>query len=198
MFRFNWFEITGKNNFENYLIKPFKGKDNLRFLEIGPFEGNATVWLLENILTENNSKITVIDTFDGSQEHKELGVDCSNLIDVFNENTKKWKDKIAIIVGKSQEILPVTINRINIQNKEIFDFIYVDGSHIAEDVFQDCNNSFELLKVNGIMAIDDYLWNGVTGKPEDTPKPGIDKFLFIHTNNYNLLLKEYQVWIQKV
>lgn len=191
MFRFNWFEISGKGNFERFL-NPFKGKDNLIFLEIGPFEGNATVWMLENILTNPTSTITVIDTFEGSQEHKELGVDCSNLLNMFKENTKQFENKLEIIKGNSQEVL------LNLKTKEIYDFIYIDGSHIAEDVFQDCNNSFRLLKKGGIMAMDDYLWNGVTGKPEDTPKPGIDRFLFMYKDKYYLFLKDYQVWIHKV
>jgi predicted O-methyltransferase YrrM len=39
-----------------------------------------------------------------------------------------------------------------------FDFIYVDGSHQAPDVLCDALLSFRLLKNNGVIAFDDYLW----------------------------------------
>lgn len=201
-FRFNWFEITGKANFERFLIQRYKGKEGLKFLEIGPFEGMSTVWMLENVLIGDRCKLMVIDTFLGSAEHKELGVDCSSLVDIFNENTKKWwlcdkEVKLETIRGKSQEEL----SEKNTANwGEIFDFIYVDGSHFAEDVYIDGINGFRLLKKGGIIAFDDYLWNGVTGKQEDTPKPGIDRFLHMEENKgkYNMLLKDYQVWIEKI
>lgn len=186
-FKYTWFDTTGLTNFNNFL-KKYHGKERLRFLEIGAFEGRATVWMLQNLLTGNDCRITVIDTFQGGQEHNKL--DLLELYNIFLENIRPWKDKVDVIVGKSQEVLPKT--------NGIFDFMYVDGSHIADDVFQDCINSFRLLKKQGIMAMDDYQWPGITEKPEDTPKPGIDKFLDLNIGKYTLLLKDYQVWIQKV
>ncbi len=41
------------------------------------------------------------------------------------------------------------------QNKKKFDFIYVDGSHIFEDVFVDFYYSSRLLNENGIILFDD-------------------------------------------
>ena len=41
-----------------------------------------------------------------------------------------------------------------------FDFIYVDGSHRASEVFLDVSLSFRLLKRGGIMLLDDYKWVG--------------------------------------
>ena len=43
-----------------------EAKPDLRFLEVGCFEGQATIWLLENVLTDTSSRITVVDTFTGS------------------------------------------------------------------------------------------------------------------------------------
>lgn len=39
-----------------------------------------------------------------------------------------------------------------------FDFIYVDGLHLSQDVLYDALLSFDLLKVGGILIFDDYLW----------------------------------------
>lgn len=197
-FKYTWFDTTARANFDRFLIGRYRGKEGLRFLEIGPFEGYGSCWMLENILIGNNCRLTVIDTFKGSQEHDKAAlVALGDLLGIFLENTKKWRDKVHAIVGMSQSVLPKAIDNA-IPSKDAFDFIYIDGSHIADDVFQDCINGFTLLKKNGIMAMDDYQWPGVTGKPEDTPRPGIDKFLNMYNGKYVLLMKDYQVWIEKI
>ena len=188
-FRYNWFEITARPYFQRFLSR-YKGKSELRFLEIGPFEGMATVWMLENILTDNGCRILVIDTFEGSQEHNKETL--GNLLEIFKGNIERWEDKVDIIVGRSQ------VDLTNMDLGETFDFIYIDGSHIATDVYTDAIHGFRKLKKGGYMAFDDYDWFGVTGKKEDTPKPGIDRFLSEKNGQYRLLLKEYQVWVEKI
>jgi len=41
------------------------------------------------------------------------------------------------------------------------DLIYIDGSHEEMDVYYDCKNYWDLLKINGIMFGDDWTWNTV-------------------------------------
>lgn len=196
-FGYNWFEVSAKSNFNKYLSK-FKGRDGLRFLEIGPFQGNATCYMLDNILTGSDCTITCIDTFLGSLEHKELEVNCDNLFNIFSSNISEWKDKVIMLIGKSQEEL-----RRDHLRYPIYDFIYIDGSHTSPDVLEDAILSFRLLKADGIMAFDDYLWkmpesiNSITNEL-DSPGHGIDCFLNIFKGQYNLLLKDYQVWIEKI
>lgn len=188
-FRTNWFEVAGKANFEKYLSE-FKGKE-VNFLEIGCFEGNATCWMLENILTNSLAKITVIDTFEGSNEHKDTGFNVSNLYETFIENIKENWNKVTILKGKSQEELR------NLILKNSFDFIYIDGSHESCDVLEDAILSFRLLKKDGIMIFDDYGWGGYP-EPHRNPKLGIDSFLNCFVGQYELLLKSYQVVIKKI
>jgi predicted O-methyltransferase YrrM len=83
----------------------------------------------------------------------------------------------------------------NTKNIE-FDFIYNDGDHVAEQVAKDAESAWKVLKPKGIMAFDDYMW-GQDLPPHLTPRPAIDDFLEKHKGMYNLLTKEYQVWIQK-
>ena len=64
-----------------------------------------------------------------------------------------------------------------------FDFIYIDGSHQAPDVLCDAILGFKLLKVNGFIAFDDYLWQEQLPYGTDPircPKPGIDAFTNIY------------------
>lgn len=58
---------------------------------------------------------------------------------------------------------------------EAFDFIYVDGSHLAKDVLTDAVMCWPLLKPSGVIAFDDYEWEGHR-PPHDRPQAGIDAF----------------------
>ncbi len=173
----------------NIYLNNFKNKPNLNFLEIGSFQGRSTVWLLENILTDENSSITCIDTFEGSIEHHIYSKnELINLFDIFVHNVSTFKNKINIIRGKSQEVLKLL--------NESFDFIYIDGDHTAVSVIEDAILSFSLLKKGGIMIFDDYEWL-VMNNYIDNPKPAIDAFLEIYANKITLLYKDYQVIIKK-
>jgi predicted O-methyltransferase YrrM len=64
------------------------------------------------------------------------------------------------------------------EKQEPFDFIYVDGSHMAFDVLGDLILSFKLLKIGGLCICDDYLWEGQSD-PRHTPKMAVDSFTSI-------------------
>jgi predicted O-methyltransferase YrrM len=171
-------------------LRELKDKPDLRFLEIGSFQGRSTVWLLENILTNDTSAITCIDTFEGSVEHIiNFQNDIKNLFDIFSHNISKFKNKVNIIKDKSQ----VALKQIN----EQYDFIYIDGDHKASSVIEDAILSFSLLKKGGIMIFDDYQWFGMK-KFIDNPKPAIDAFLEIYADKLTVLYKDYQVIIEKI
>jgi predicted O-methyltransferase YrrM len=61
---------------------------------------------------------------------------------------------IALIRGLSADVLP----ELMVEGRR-FDFIYIDGSHVAPDVLLDAAMSFALLKPGGILAFDDYDWS---------------------------------------
>ena len=148
------------------------------------------MWLLENILIDETSKITCIDTFEGSVEHKVKFQDhINNLYDIFSYNISKFKNKVNVIKDKSQNAL----KKMNDQ----YDFIYIDGDHKASSVLEDGILSFPLLKKGGIMIFDDYLWFEMKIYI-DNPKPAIDAFLDIYADKINVLYKNYQVIIEKL
>ena len=186
MFTNNWFEMTGKANFEKY-VRPITTKEeHQNFLEVGCYEGQASYWMLENI---PNSFLTVVDTFEGSQEHdKEFE---KSLLARFKENVRQYLDssRVEILQGTSEYHL----KRLDNNN---YDFIYVDGSHEASDVLADGVLAFPLLKKGGIMIFDDYTWSG--GKDfYDIPRTGIDAFLLVYGDQLEVLEKNSQVIIRK-
>jgi len=191
IFTVDWF--SANIHCWTHYLKEFKGKPNLRFLEIGSYQGRSTVWLLENILTDDSSIITCIDTFEGSAEHNECNEckkDLKNLFDIFSHNISAFSNKVNIIRDKSQ----VALKRIT----EEYDFIYVDGDHKASAVIEDAILSFHLLKNGGMMIFDDYEWS-CSKTLIDDPKPAIDAFMLIYADKIKVLLvNPHQVIIQKI
>jgi len=89
------------------VLEGFKNKKNISVLEIGCFEGRATLWLLKNILTQKNSNISVIDTFEGSIENKDKKNDTSTLLKRFKSNISLYKEKVKIYKGFGFEVSQV-------------------------------------------------------------------------------------------
>lgn len=189
----DWFS----NNIEKWsiLLKSLEGKPT-EALEIGCFEGRATKWMLENILTHDDSRITVIDTFAGSIEHRDghADHDFSNTEAIFDFNVwMPYRNKVTKIKDRSFDAL-VAFNTGYVNKK--YDFIYIDGSHVSKDVMADALLAWPLLAKDGIMIFDDYLWQSYN-KPHMEPKLAIDAFMKMMFDESVVLDVGYQVAIQK-
>lgn len=177
----NWFD---QNIFYwNQYLDRFKGKP-VKFLEIGCFEGRATRWLLENILTNLDSSITVIDTFQGSPEFPLFGIDNSKIKSNFEENIELFKEQVTILEGRSDVHLP--------KLKEKFDFIYIDGSHNCMNVLRDGVYAFDLLKQGGSITFDDYNWDAGMGESE-RPHEAIQSLITIWGGYYG----SWKFWLDQ-
>ena len=163
----------------------------VKVLEIGSWEGMSACWLLDNILTDDQARITCIDTFVGGMEHKS-NVSITSLEKRFDNNIKSTGSghKVKKMVGTSQDLLPKLIG-------EYYDFIYIDASHKAPDVLLDALLCWQMLKVGSLIIFDDYKWKGY---PELilNPQPGIDAFLALFRDYLKVVHKASQVIIKKV
>lgn len=188
----DWF--SGNIPIWNTLLDSFKNKPNLNFLEIGCWEGKATLWLLENILTHESSKISVIDTFEGSPEEDGMkNLDLENIFNIFKHNTQEYNNKINVYKGYSNHILK------QLGNKELFDFVYIDASHTAYGVLEDAVLVHPLVKKEGIIVFDDYEWKDYTRpSPTDSPKLGITCFFNTYADFYEVIFVGYQVGLRKI
>jgi len=159
--------------FRNHGWNPDEPKS---ILEIGCFEGLATCWMLSNLLKHPDSKIVCIDTFEGGEEHLQAGVKMGQVRERFSRNVSKCGrvDSVRVLEERSDEGLM----RLLQEKQEPFDFIYVDGSHMAFDVLGDLILSYKLLKIGGLCICDDYLWEGQSD-PRHTPKMAVDSFTSI-------------------
>ena len=177
-------------------LAEFSGVPNLNFLEIGSYEGRSACWLLDNILTGDRSTIDCCDLFEGCEAQGEWSKELysrynmTEVLSNFINNTKDYGDKVKLHIGPSQELLR------GVGSVPKFDFIYIDGSHIASDVLEDAVLSFRLLKPGGIMVLDDYTWE-FFDSPLRHPKLGIDAFLSVYEGQYKILHKDQQIILRK-
>jgi hypothetical protein len=157
-------------------------------LEIGAFEGKSTVWFLENYPF---CEVTCIDTFEGGLDHKQLGLDFSDVERKFRHNTKPWADRVTLRKGKSADWLRTFSTQLQ------FHVVLVDGSHLACDVLTDAVLAWPLLAPTGIMIFDDMGW-GTDRPPHERPAPAIDAFLTCYHGQYELLERGYQAIVRKL
>ena len=164
-------------------LAPFVGQPNLHYLEVGPFEGQATVWMLENVLTHPSSRATGIDLFMGLED-----VDGATIKRRFLDNVKRAgaADRVRLMIGFSQEQL----RKLPIDS---FDIIYIDGSHMADDVLEDAVLAWRLLRNDGVIIFDDYNWP----RPGPGPKIAINVFMQLFGRHFEIVHTRYQMIIRK-
>ena len=148
--------------------------DNSHFVEVGTWLGKSAAYMAVEILNSNKKiQFDCIDTWEGSLEHDQWGMDLTDLWDLFNHNLKDYIEDGSCVVhrGMSQDILPKLLS-----DGHQFDFIYVDGSHLASDVIIDGVLSYLLLKTGGILAFDDYIFGVTDMRKYDIPHHAINFF----------------------
>lgn len=184
----NWFVSSGaQSNFNKYLA-PFKNQPDLQFLQLGAYTGDASVWLLNNVLTDESSHLTDVDTWEGSDEDMHHEMDFSEVEKVYDAKVKGYTNLT--------KFKGTTIEWLKAAPYEYYDFIYVDADHTATGVLLDAELSFLSLKPGGVLAFDDYEWSEGKGRAL-TPKPGINAFIDRHKDNLQPLHIGYQAWVAK-
>jgi len=168
------------------------------FLEIGSFEGRSTVWIVENMMRDDAGGLTCIDTWEGGEEHS--AEDMAAVEGRFDYNKELLEEKFPHrIVHKFKGTSSQWLAHFLVEapkDRVDFDFIYIDGSHIAKDVLTDACMAWPLLKPKGLMVFDDYMW----GNPRDAlhrPKIAIDAFTNIFGETAEIVHVGYQLVVRK-
>ncbi len=209
-FLFNSFFISkdrkkSKNNFRDFLKNKKLSQDwfshnvydwqktledyiNIKFeyLEIGSFEGCSALYIAQNY---QGAKITCVDAWDVNTVGNE-NLDLENIELNFDKNTLEFKEKFLKIKMKSRDFFSLNKNRYKI--------IYIDGSHEAVDVFDDCVASWKVLENKGIIIMDDFFWK-LNQNILNSPAKAIVDFLNTIQGEYKILkLTKYQISIKKI
>lgn len=159
-------------------------KDRVRVLEVGAFDGVSANLMLDLLFTHPESELHAIDPFLPDPTTPEVNEETRLH---FEENlaTGGHAHQIRLYEGLSAEVLAWMIAEDGYW--ESFDFIYIDGSHLAKDVFIDAALSWNLLKPGAIVAFDDYEWGNWRDYPTSTPRASIDSFASIFSDHADLI-----------
>ena len=186
---------------------------NPRILEVGTYAGTSLIEIIRQIPNSQGTAIDLWESYDEIDENQLINKDilqCRetrkslNVVKTIKENnieglffsnikTAGLQDRIRGIKGKSSDVLMNMITQ-----NELFDFIYVDGSHKCLDVVIDLCLAWQLLRNGGIMAIDDYLYSyeiNMETNVLEYPYHAVNHFLELHKNELTVLEKGYRVFI---
>jgi predicted O-methyltransferase YrrM len=181
--------LNDHRNFPRFFEKAKYFKDKpIKILHLGAYTGHGTRWMLERV----NGSCVDVDTWIGSRSEDGHADGHENFYDSSIEalydaqtrglNTVKFK-------GTTSEFFK--------QNKETFDFIYIDASHKKADVAADLEESFKILNPGGVIACDDYLWR-IDLESYLRPKDAIDEFIAANSDKVEVIIKNYQLWFKKL
>lgn len=131
---------------------------NSHFVEIGSFFGKSTAFMAVEIFNSHKKiKFDVVDTFEGSPEHKNL-IEGKKVLDIFLENIEPVKNIInKIQIGYSEE-------KAKLYKDESLDFVFIDANHTYEYVKKDIEAWLPKIKKGGIIGGHDFnifYWPGV-------------------------------------
>jgi len=173
----------------------------IHILEIGSYEGRASIWMLENLIHHPDSTLTVIDSFDDQLQlglYGKIvwdGMESMTVVEArFRSNILKSgkESQVKVLKGKSVDML-----RSESILKTQFDFVYVDGSHDADDTLADAVLVWPLVKSGqGRVIFDDYTLNFFK-EPYNCPKTAIDSFIACYQPEIEILSVNYQMTIRK-
>jgi len=198
----DWF--SGNVPIWTYYLSRYVNMPEIKALEIGSWEGMSTCYLLDNILTHDTARLTCLDIW-SPQPVPAIALDekdvryfstydrnyFKSVEDRFDANINKTKAqyKVKKMVGLSQ-------NLVRLLPLNYYDFIHIDGSHIASDVLGDAVLAWGCLVVGGIMIFDDYYFTFST--PGLNTKIGIDGFLTAFKHKIKILHEGVQIIIEKM
>ena len=144
--------LTGRveGNFLKMLVEISGAK---RVLELGTFTGFSALIMAQG-LPEDGKLISI----ENNPEYYKIAKS-------FVERAP-WGKKVELILGNAEEVIR------NFE-KESFDFVFIDANKTSYPYYYE--KCLELLKVGGLMAIDNALWEGKVLNPEDNMSKAIAK-----------------------
>ena len=104
-----------------------KNLNNFSYLEIGSWEGNSALYILKNFITKKVVCVDIWDLYDDKYKEEHL-----KRFENFNYNLKEFEKKFSFFKNTSDKFFEI--------NREKFDLIYIDGSHEAQQVYNDISN----------------------------------------------------------
>ena len=160
----------------------FSGRTDLHFLELGTNMGMCSNYLLDTYPCKLDT-VDVLDRIEVEEGGKQYYISSKDNLKPFLKN-----GRCTFYKQPTKEFLLEMIWT-QLSEGEKYDFVYIDASHEPHDVLSDALLSFELLKHDGLMILDDYGWRECA--------KGIDGFINSYSKKLEVFEKGYQVFIRK-
>jgi hypothetical protein len=170
--------------------------DNPKVLEVVSFVGTSIIEILRNI---PSSTATVIDPWvDYEETNNGINTNMDKLTfrkieETFYTNLKRsgLESRVKVLKGTSYDRLLELL----VEKEELFDFIYIDGSHKCLDVYLDACLAWKLLKPSGIIVFDDFLFN--KGDTLNSPNDALVHFMDTFKGQFTVLFQNYRLFLQR-
>lgn len=197
---YNWtndIPTDSRRVFES-VLRTFENK-KAHILEIGSFAGTS---LIEMLRILPDAEAVAIDRWENYIEKRD-----NNVVDILE---KMEEDEVEKVFEKNLKVDGVDSRVSTLKGDSVatmldlirsrrtkFDFVYVDASHKCIDCYTDMVLGWDLLNSGGVMGVDDYLYN-MKGDLLESPYEGVNHFLEKYRGKYEILNKEYRVFLKKL
>jgi predicted O-methyltransferase YrrM len=178
-----------------YINHIHKINTKINILEIGLAYGTSSIIMLNQLIhLKNKIEYTIIDP-NQTKQWNQIGLKhIHSYLKLKHKNNNK-----NIIIDLKEEYSQNSLPKLRIK----YDFIFIDGSHDKKIVLQDLENSYKLLKLNGLVLLDDVKHIGVkeaiqlffkkynkhffkiTIKNNEFHKESVDNFIISNKKNIN-------------
>lgn len=176
MYTNTWFDDS---ELKKYIFNFLNPNEVNNILEIGSYEGLSSSYFSNHFLDQENSTLTCVEPFDLSDTTSPL---YDGIYINFISNIKQTNNFNKI------KLCQVYSNIFFKNNKDKFNFIYIDGSHLIDDIIDDFENSIKCITNNGIIWMDDYL-----GGENNEIKKCIDSLYKKYKNKLLIIHYGYQI-----
>ena len=143
----------------------------IEFIEVGVAAGDFAEFVID---TCKPTRVVLIDLYAQMDvffmERNARRYTKEENLDFVINRMKKYKS-VEVVQNDSLIALPELMRR-----NEFFDFIYLDASHLYQDIVLDIEASCALLKEFGILGLNDYIWKDEDGRQYGVI-PAVNKFL---------------------
>jgi len=153
----SWKDIIGWFDFsEIYDLAVDKVSDSAVFVEVGSWFGRSTAYMGTQIKKNSkNIKFYVVDTWEGAEESetqkKIISSYGGNIFPAFWQNMVNSKLEDVILP------LQITSEKASLLfDDETLDFVFIDASHVYDEVTKDINCWYPKIKKGGIIAGHDF------------------------------------------
>jgi tetratricopeptide (TPR) repeat protein/cephalosporin hydroxylase len=168
-----------------------------RILEIGTYAGRSLIEMMKRCPDSTGVAIDTWKNYDEEGISILKNIQDNRIEELFYANVKQvgMTHRITALKGDSADRLMELI-----EQKQRFDFIYVDGSHTCLDCYTDMVLAWKLLVPGGTLAVDDVLYHAEKVKAGDLlgyPLKGKEHFMTKFAGQYDILSDSYRLFVRK-